>query len=251
MAAAAQGSMWAGPAVDGIDPDDRPAVDQPPVDEAAPIGFRYSAEPVAARPTTGTETSSPDAASGLRRQVFGFLPYWTVGDSSTVLKYDYLSTIAYFSVGADSKGNLLKRNTDGSVTTGWGGWTSSAMTSVINNAHTHHTRVVLTISVFAWTSGQATKQGTLLGSSAARLNLARQAAAAVRNRGADGINLDFEPIASGHAADFTAFVRTLRAQLNRTRSGYQLTFDTTGYIGNYPIENATASGGADAIFIMG
>ena len=27
--------------------------------------------------------------------------------------------------------------------------------------------------------------------------------------------------------------------------------DTTGFIGNYPIENATAPGGADAIFIMG
>ena len=33
--------------------------------------------------------------------------------------------------------------------------------------------------------------------------------------------------------------------------GYQLTFDTMGSIGNYPIEDATAAGGADAIFIMG
>ena len=33
--------------------------------------------------------------------------------------------------------------------------------------------------------------------------------------------------------------------------GYQLTFDTTGYIGNYPLEAATAAGAADAIFIMG
>ncbi|TMD32930.1 MAG: hypothetical protein E6I94_00600, partial [Chloroflexi bacterium] len=174
-----------------------------------------------------------------------------LSDSTTVLKYDYLSTIAYFSVGADVKGNLLKKNSDGSTTTGWGGWTSSRLTSVITAAHQRHTRVVLTISVFAWSSAQATKQGALLGSPTARLNLARQAAAAVRDRGADGINLDFEPIAAGHAADFTAFVRTLRAELTRIRAGYQLTFDTTGFIGNYPIEAATAAGGADAIFIMG
>ena len=30
-----------------------------------------------------------------------------------------------------------------------------------------------------------------------------------------------------------------------------MTFDTTGSIGNYPIEAATAPGGADAIFVMG
>ena len=41
------------------------------------------------------------------------------------------------------------------------------MTSVINAAHAHHTRVVLTVSVFAWTSGEAAKQRALLGSASA------------------------------------------------------------------------------------
>ena len=75
------------------------------------------------------------AASGLTRQVFGFLPYWELSGASTKLNYDVLSTIAYFSVGADSKGNLRKKNSDGTTTTGWGGWTSSSLTSVINSAH--------------------------------------------------------------------------------------------------------------------
>ena len=109
------------------------------------------------------------------------------------------------------------------------------MTSIINGAHQKGTRVVLTISVFAWTSepgrpGRAARQPD------ARLNLAQQAAAAVRARGADGINLDFEPIASGYAEEFTALVRTVRAELDKQAPGYQLTFDTTGYIGNYPLE---------------
>ncbi len=189
--------------------------------------------------------------NGLRHEVFGFLPYWEVSDSSTTLDWSVLSTVAYFSVGADKYGNLLKQNPGGSVTTGWGGWTSSRMTSVINAAHQHGTRVVLTISVFAWTSGQAATQATLLGSATARANLATQVAAAVSQRGADGVNLDFEPITSGYADQFTAFVRTLRADLDAIAPGYQLTFDTTGYIGNYPLEAATAPGGADAIFIMG
>ena len=185
----------------------------------------------------------------LRRQVMGFLPYWEV--NSATLDYELLSTIAYFSVGADKNGNLLKTNSDGSTTTGWSGWTSSRLTTIINAAHSKGTRVVLTLSVFAWTTGQAATQGALLGSPTARLNLAKQAAAAVRARGADGINLDFEPIASGYADEFTAFVRTVRAELDKQAAGYQLTFDTTGSIGNYPIEAATAPGAADAIFIMG
>ncbi len=189
----------------------------------------------------------PAAASGLRRQVFGFLPYWELSGASSKLNYGVLSTIAYFSVGATSSGNLKKKDADGTATTGWGGWTSWSTTSVINAAHQRGTRVVLTISVFAWTSGEASVQKALLGSSTARTNLARQAAAAVRDRGADGINLDFEPLASGYADEFVLFLKAVQTELNRIRAGYRLTYDTTGYIGNYPIEASVGSGAADAI----
>ncbi len=226
-------------------PDATPApVDAPAGDPAAPAQGASLADPV-------EPTFDLAAASGLRRQVFGFLPYWELSGASTKLNYDVLSTIAYFSVGATSKGNLKKKDADGTSTTGWGGWTSSSMTGVINAAHQRGTRVVLTVSVFAWTSSQASVQKAILGSATARQNLARQAAAAVRDRGADGVNLDFEPLASGYADEFVAFLRTMRKELNGIRSGYQLTYDTTGFIGNYPLEASVASGAADAIFVMG
>ena len=201
-----------------------------------------------------TPTLQPDAVislNGLRREIFGFLPYWEVSSSSLRLDYRKISTIAYFGVGADALGNLQKRNADGSSTVGWSGWTSSQMTSTIATAHANHTRVVLTVQSFGWNTSGLARQKGLLGSASHRLNLARQIAAAVRDRGADGVNLDFEPLASGYDAAFTALVRTLRAELNRIHRGYQITFDTTGSIGNYPIADATAPGGADAIFIMG
>ncbi len=90
-----------------------------------------------------------------------------------------------------------------------------------------------------------------MGSATARATLAKNIATAIRDRGADGVNLDFEPIASGYAEEFTSLVRSVRAELDKVQKGYQLTFDTTGFIGNYPIEAATASGGADAILVMG
>ena len=197
------------------------------------------------------EPAAVVSAAGLRREIFGFLPYWQVNSSTLRLDYSKISTIAYFGVGADALGNLMKKNADGTTTTGWGGWTSAKMTSIISTAHTNHTRVVLTVQSFGWNASGLARQKALLGDASNRLNLAIQIAAAVRDRGADGVNLDFEPLASGYETHFTSLVRTLRAQLDKIHAGYQLTFDTTGFIGNYPIENATAPGGADAIFIMG
>lgn len=188
---------------------------------------------------------------GLRREVFGFLPYWELVDASTTLDWETLSTIAYFGVGAGADGSLQITDADGFTTVGWSGWTSAQMTKIIGTAHANGTRVVLTIQSFAWNSAGVARQKALLGSEAARSNLAWQIAAAVRDRGADGVNLDFEPIVAGFADQFTALVQAVRAQLDAVAPGYQLTFDTTGYIGNYPIEAATAPGGADAIVIMG
>ncbi len=252
MARSPQGSSWSTSASGGVPVTldvAAPSTDPAPVDSN---GGGVSGDAAGATWTAPvTATSETTAASGLRRQVFGFLPYWEVSGSASTLNYDDLSTIAYFSVGANSAGNLLKKNSDGSTTTGWGGWTSSSLTSVINAAHSHGTRVVLTLSVFAWSTTQANVQAALLGSSAARLNLAQQAVAAVRDRGADGINLDFEPVVSGHEDDFVALLRTMRTELDKVAPGYQLTYDTTGWIGNYPIEASVAAGAADAIFVMG
>ena len=91
------------------------------------------------------------------------------------------------------------------------------MTNVIEAAHRSHARVVLTVQSFAWTSTGAKRQKALLGSATARANLARQIAAAVRDRGADGVNLDFEPLAAGYADEFTALVRKVRSARSRPR----------------------------------
>ncbi len=211
-------------------------VDAPFVDPAAAIS---------------THVAAVVDPGGLRREVFGFLPYWEIADPSTTLDWETLSTIAYFGVGAAANGDLQRTNDDGSTTVGWSGWTSSNLTSVIDAAHANGARVVLTVQSFAWTSSELGRQKSLLGSATARDNLARQIAAAVRDRGADGVNLDFEPIAATYADEFTALVQSIRTQLDAIAPGYQLTFDTMGWIGNYPIESATAPGAADAVVVMG
>ena len=224
---------------------------------AVNAGDGGTSDPVAI-PARGTSLAIPavgapaaPAATGLRRDVYGFLPYWEVSDSSTRLNFSVLSHVAYFSLGVDGSGNLLKRNSDGSLTTGWAGWTSARMTDVITEAHVARARVTLTLSVFAWTSNQASIQAALLGSPTARANLARQAVAAVRDRGADGINLDFEPLVPGYEDEFVALVSKIRDDFEAIGPGYHLSFDTLGQPANYPLEQALGPAGADAVFVMG
>jgi spore germination protein YaaH len=219
-----------------------------------PIAPAVPADAISAAGSAKAPEHAPTAvagSTGLGREVFGFLPYWELSDSSTVLDWPTLSTIAYFSVGCTSSGGLWKRDADGSISTGWAGWTSAKMTSIIERAHEHGTRVVLTVTCFAWSNRGASAQASVLGSATARATLARQVAAAVRNRGADGVNLDFEPILPGYAEEFTALVREVRRELSAIAPGYQLTFDAMATIGDQPIAEATAPGGADAVVIMG
>lgn len=258
--------------VGGVDPQGLPAglmtgqamrnlepglVDPGAPGSSAPVPAAPASSDALDRPILDPRASAPVRLAaavnpgGLRREVFGFLPYWELTDASTTLDWETLSTIAYFGIGAAANGNLEVTDKDGTTSVGWSGWTSSKLTSVIQTAHANNTRVVLTIQSFAWNSSGVTKQKALLGNASARANLARQIAAAVRDRGADGANLDFEPIVSTYAEEFTALVRAIRAELDAVAPGYQLTFDTMGYVGNYPIEETTAPGGADAVVIMG
>ncbi len=170
-------------------------------DVAAPTSAASSGSAAAPSPTPAQGPATP-AANVLRREIYGFLPYWESVAGPT-LNYDILSTVAYFGVGVDGNGNLQKHS-NGNTSTGWAGWTSSWMTNVINNAHAHGTRVALTIEEFAWSTSETNEQVQLLSSAANRLNAAQQIAAAVSQRGADGVNLDFEPIASTQEGDYTA-----------------------------------------------
>jgi len=188
--------------------------------------------------------ATPATTNALRREIYGYLPYWESSAAPT-LNYDVLSTVAYFGLDADSAGNLVQSGS------GWSGWNSSWMTAVINNAHAHGTRVALSVESFAWTSGEASTQTALLSSQTASQNLITQIVGQVTSRGADGVSLDFEPIAAGQKTNYVNFVRALRAAFDAVQPGYEIVFDATGYVSNYDAANLLAPGAADAVFIMG
>ena len=217
------------------------------------VAARGSAAPVTLATAPGMSSPATLAATalpnGLKKQVFGFLPYWMLSASDLQwMRYEDVSTIAYFGVAARSDGSLAM---SGST---WGGWTSSAMTGVINAAHTRGDSVVLTITMMAWDSSSAAAQATLLGNATYRTRLVNNIIATVKDRNADGVNLDFEPVGTSLRAQYTSFVRQLRSAL--TSAGIpSLTVCTMAgaatWSTGYDVAGLTAAGAADALFVMG
>jgi len=205
--------------------------------------------------TMTAQLTAAGLPNGLRKQVFGFLPYWLLTDSALAdMNYQLVSTIAYFSVGANRYGHLVKgSSTDPS--TGWAGWTSSRMTEVINRAHANGVKVVLTVTMMAWDSASANRQAALLGSSAARKRLVNEIVDAVGSRGADGVNLDFEPLATSLRDEYVSFVRQLKQALVNGDVGSNLTVcvmaGAATWATGYDVAGLTTSGAANALFVMG
>jgi spore germination protein YaaH/uncharacterized protein YraI len=208
-----------------------------------------------AESTGTTQISASGLPNGLRKQVFGFLPYWMLTDSALDdLNYHLVSTIAYFSVGV-SKDGYLQKGTTANPTTGWSGWMSANMTQVIDRAHASGVKVVLTVTMMAWDGASAGRQAALLGSGTARARLVNQIVGALRSRGADGVNLDFEPLDTSLRDEYVSFVRQLKKGLVEEGVGSNLTVcvmaGAATWATGYDVARLTASGAADALFVMG
>jgi spore germination protein YaaH len=214
---------------------------------AAPVSL---ADPSATSATLATALALPN---GMRKEVFGFLPYWMLDAGSLQwMQYQLVTTIAYFGVTARADGTLATTS-GASPTAGWAGWNSSAMTNVTNAAHARGVRVVLSVTMMAWDGG--TGQAALLGSPTARAQLVNAIVATVRSRAADGVNLDFEPVSTTLRDQYTSFVRQLKAGLVAGGVGSYLTVCTMAgaatWSSGYDLAGLTAMGAANAVFVMG
>ena len=143
--------------------------------------------------------------NGLHKEVLGFLPYWMLDATELQwLRYDLLSTIAYFGVAAQWDGTLA------TYAPGWHGWYQRhdrghrcrPCARGEGRLDHHHDGVGRRRG-----SGRAPRNAT------ARTWLVDAIVAAVRDRNADGVNLDFEPVSRAQQAQYTSFVRQLKAGL--------------------------------------
>lgn len=124
-------------------------------------------------------------ANGPQREVFGFVQAAVVADSAVGYPswdFSMLTTVAFFGEHVNWDGNLVQGDT------GWAVWNSSTTTGLINAAHAHGVKVVLTLILIDGEGNQA-MMCSGLGWGDRTISQGIQQMQAL---GADGINLDYE-----------------------------------------------------------
>jgi spore germination protein YaaH len=147
----------------------------------------------------------PLAKGKSTKEVFGFAPYWTFNNLDNV-DFSTLTTFSYFGVPVNPDGTL--DTTD----QGYQTFVSDKATRIFQKAHSYGTRVVLTITQMNNPSIEA-----FLGDPAAQSQAIDNVVSTVKNRGIDGINVDFEYTGDPgvtYRNAFSAFVSTLTTRMH-------------------------------------
>tara|TARA_B100000508_G_scaffold11104_1_gene7835 strand:+ start:4340 stop:7315 length:2976 start_codon:yes stop_codon:yes gene_type:complete len=138
----------------------------------------------------------------LDKIVFGWHPYWSNGYEVNY-NWDLLSDLSYFSYEVDAA--------TGNANSTHGFATAQAVTDALSNG----VRVNLCVTLFS-------DHATFLGNPTARQTLITNLITLVQNRGAHGVNIDFESMPSSVSADYTSFMIDLCNQMHSQIPGSQV-----------------------------
>jgi spore germination protein YaaH len=138
----------------------------------------------------------------LDKIVFGWHPFWS---NALYVNYDWslLSDLSYFSYEVDA-------NTGDAITT-HNFMTNAAVTEALNN----DVRVNLCVTLFS-------DHATFFNSPTAEQNLISNLISLIQSRGAHGVNIDFESMASSVSSDYTAFIINLSQQMKASIPNCQI-----------------------------
>ena len=161
------------------------------------------------------------ASTPSRREVFGFALASSLSDSTVgypTWQFSLLSTVAFFGLHIGNNGGIVSDS-------GLSVWNSSRLTGLISAAHTHGTKVVVTIILQDFAAGTPSMCAGL----ANRSTTVSQTVAQVKAKGVDGVNVDYEglngtcPNHQSSRSMLTDFMHQLRRALP---SGSYLSVDT-------------------------
>ncbi len=202
-----------------------------------------TASPLAAPPAAAADLEPLTSGKLSRRmsgEVFGFLPYWSIASwTDAYLRYDILTDIAFFGVGIKKNGTL---DTD---SPGYLDLMSATGTEIIEHAHARGVRVHITFQSFG---GERNK--ILFADPVALATFRSQARALVRQRGADGANLDIEGLPSGRWAAWADTITKLRTGLRKDNPIARLSVATNPNSTGAAMAKVATNAGADRVFIM-
>lgn len=150
----------------------------------------YESNTTAATPPARTKSSC-----NLNKVVYGWHPYW-MGNTYQNYDWDLLSHFSFFDYEVDaSSGNALDIH---------GFNTSAAVTAAINSGNT---KVTLCVTLFS-------NHATFLNNSTSKQTLITNLINLIQNRGAHGVNIDFEGLPNSEKTNFANFMVDLANQMH-------------------------------------
>lgn len=165
--------------------------------------------------------------------VFGYLPYWEVGD--VTLQLQLLSHLAYFGVAVNGDGSL-------GDTRHWG---QPAMNEIAAAAQAEGVKVVLTATAFS-----STVIESLLSSPANRATAIQNLVDVVSAAGGDGVNVDFEGVTTVVKDEFVLFVSDLKAAMDAALGESSVTLATPAVDWKGAYDYDALADACDGLFLM-
>jgi len=167
----------------------------------------------------------------LNKVVFGWHPYWQNG-FETNYQWDLLSHLCYFAYEVNATtGNATSTN----------GWSSA---TVIDDALNNGVKVSLCVTLFS-------NHATFFGSSSAKQTLISNIITLVQQRGANGVNIDFEAVPSSQSASLTSFMVDLCSQFHAAIPNGEVSIALPSVDWSNTFDVAAMSSCVDLFFIMG
>lgn len=148
-------------------------------------------------------------------EVFGFAPWWNFEAKLDNVDFSALTTFAYFGIPVSENGDLIQDDQ------GYKTFMGEKATQIFKKAHSYGTRVVLTI-----TQMDNAVIESFLSNPSAQENTINQVIAKVKERGIDGVNVDFEY--SGNPGEeyrrsFSSFVTNLSTKMHAEMPNSRIT----------------------------
>lgn len=176
-------------------------------------------------------------------EIFGFGPYWNF-DKMDKVDFSALTTFAYFDIPVDGQGNM---DTGGP---GYQTFISKNATELFEKAHKNGTRVVVTFTQM--NNGDI---NALMENEDAQNDFINNSTNLVKNRGLDGINVDFEYTGDSgpyYRNQFSRFVTKLAEKMHQKVPGSKVTVSVYASAVKDPkiYDIKTLSDKSDGIFMM-
>ena len=180
---------------------------------------------------------SVSSARYLKKDVFGYLPYWERSSAPQYFQYNLLSQIAVFGWTVNSYGNLTQPS----------GWPSD-WAAMVNNAHKYGVKVVMCIIEF-----DADEMHALITNSSNTRNFIDNVINEIVLYNLDGVNIDFEaPRNEDRGQVMNVFMRALTDSVHsRLGPEYEVSFAGPAVNWSDRWDLAGLADACDYIFIMG